>query len=152
MCLIISSPSKFTIVRASNMNISPQFCMFVGRKCTHTHLHTHDQCYIYSCIECYGYASMGYCKKDITPLLTHWSYVFSTNPSVCHEMLYVSHDEVCKLSWVTFSQSYLPNESVTCITNISLFAFQKSMIVFCFHSVRITSKLTHCNYSRDTYF
>ena len=23
-----------------------------------------------------GFNSMGYCKKDITPLLTHWSYVF----------------------------------------------------------------------------
>ena len=22
------------------------------------------------------YISMGYCKKDVTPLLTHWSYVF----------------------------------------------------------------------------
>ena len=27
--------------------------------------------------------SMGYCKKYITPLLMHWSYVFLANPLMC---------------------------------------------------------------------
>ena len=31
---------------------------------------------------------IGYCKKDVTPLLAHWSYIFCINPSIidtsCH--------------------------------------------------------------------
>ena len=28
--------------------------------------------------------SMGYCKKDVTPLLTHWSYIFLELTHACH--------------------------------------------------------------------
>ena len=33
-------------------------------------------------LRCYGYIifSLGWCKTDVTPLLTHWSYVSFTQP------------------------------------------------------------------------
>ena len=33
-------------------------------------------CFALEFIIIHGIISMGYCKKDVTPLLTHWSYVF----------------------------------------------------------------------------
>ena len=41
--------------------------------------------------------SMGLCKKDVTPLLTHWSYVFlALNPryEVLHQDIYKYRDAI----------------------------------------------------------
>ena len=40
-----------------------------------------------SCIQ--NYIFMSYCKKDVTPLLTHWSYIFLaiTHPFIKYELL-----------------------------------------------------------------
>ena len=58
----MSSQIIFNIT-TKNIPISPHMCVDKN-----SHI---ENCSLYNHI------SMGYCKKDVTPLLTHWSYVFS---------------------------------------------------------------------------
>ena len=68
---------------------------------------------------------MGYCKKDVTPLLTHWSYVFLAlthwfavelcSPHPCHQWPSSSKSMVNTIHW-----SLLINQSTQMYLNVNI--------------------------------
>ena len=78
--------------------------------------------------------SMGQCKKDVTPLLVHWSYIFL---ALTHRYLIQSNPSnlyLCSFEMVQFPWAVLKST----VTQSRLIIFQSLLTVLC------TLHSTHC--------